>query len=132
MLSIVMAQLGPVVGFLTPVTILWEMLIQDLWRTASQWDDVVDKAAFSKWKRWANIVADVQALKLPRSYFGSARSEEISDVQLYNFADASETACRCVAYFRAMVQGEVMCTLDMSHEKVAPLKQLSIPRLHCR
>ncbi|XP_062704467.1 uncharacterized protein LOC134286808 [Aedes albopictus] len=127
-LSIVMAQFDPV-GFLTPVTILGKMLIQDLWRTGCQWDDEVDEASFNKWKRWTNILADVHAFRLPRSYFGHARLEEISDVQLHIFADASETAYGCVAYFRAIVRGEVMCALVMSKAKVAPLKQLSIPRL---
>ncbi|XP_062714303.1 uncharacterized protein LOC109417163 [Aedes albopictus] len=127
-LSIVMAQFDPM-GFLAPVTILGKMLIQDLWRTGCQWDDVVDDAAFNKWKRWTNILAEVRAFKFPRSYFGSARSEEIQDVQLHVFADASETAYGCVAYFRAMVRGEVMCALVTSRAKVAPLKQLSIPRL---
>ncbi|XP_065089673.1 uncharacterized protein LOC135710890 [Ochlerotatus camptorhynchus] len=114
-LSIVMAQFDPV-GFLAPVTILGKMLVQDLWRIGCQWDDIVDDASFKKWKRWTNILMDTQAFKLPRSYFGSARSDEIDDVQLHIFADASETAYGFVAFFRAVVRGDamVMCAMVMS------------------
>ncbi|XP_062557815.1 uncharacterized protein LOC134222672 [Armigeres subalbatus] len=127
-LSIVMAQFDPA-GFLAPVTILGKMLVQDLWRTGCQWDDAVDDLSYKKLARWTSMLANVQAFKLSRSYFGTARSDEIRDVQLHIFADAGETGYGCVAYFRAMVRGEVKCTLVMSRAKVAPLKQVSIPRL---
>ncbi|XP_058827423.1 uncharacterized protein LOC131687359 [Topomyia yanbarensis] len=127
-LSIVMAQFDPA-GFLAPVTILGKMLVQDLWRTGCDWDDAIDELSFRKWLRWTNILADVPVFKLPRSYFGTARSDEVEEVQLHIFADASETAYGCVAYFRAIVRGKVVCSLVMSRAKVAPLKQLSIPRL---
>ncbi|XP_058449080.1 uncharacterized protein LOC131429046 [Malaya genurostris] len=127
-LSIVMAQFDPV-GLLVPVTILGKMLVQDLWRTGCEWDETIDDLSFKKWLRWTNILLDVESFRLPRSYFGNARSEEIEDVQLHIFADASETAYGCVAYFRAIVRGKVVCSLVISRAKVAPLKQLSIPRL---
>ncbi|XP_062537675.1 uncharacterized protein LOC134205999 [Armigeres subalbatus] len=116
-----MAQFDPA-GFLAPVTILGKMLVQDLWRTGCQWDDAVDDLSYKKWTRWTSMLANVQAFKLSRSYFGTARSDEIRDVQLHIFADAGETGYGCVAYFRAMVRGEVKCTLVMSRAKVAPLK----------
>ncbi|XP_055615074.1 uncharacterized protein LOC129761378 [Toxorhynchites rutilus septentrionalis] len=75
------------------------------------------------------MMRDIGSFRLPRSYFGNAKSGEITDLQLHVFADASETAYGCVAYFRAIVRGEVRCALVMSRSKVAPLKQISIPRL---
>ncbi|XP_058816286.1 uncharacterized protein LOC131679563 [Topomyia yanbarensis] len=105
------------------------MLVHDLWRTGCDWDDAIDELSFRKWLRWTNILADMPVFKLPRSYFGTARSNEIEEVQLHIFADASETAYGCVAYFRAIVRGKVVCSLVMSRAKVAPLKQLSIPWL---
>ncbi|XP_062538516.1 uncharacterized protein LOC134206801 [Armigeres subalbatus] len=144
-LSIVMAQFDPT-GFLAPVTILVKMLVQDLWRTGCQWDDAVDDLSYKKWTRWTSddavddlsykkwtrwtsMLAIVQAFKLPRSCFGTARSDEIRGLQLHIFADVGETGYGCVAYFRAMVRGEVECALVMCRAKVAPLKQVSIPRL---
>lgn len=127
-LSFVMAQFDPV-GFLTPITVRGKMLIQDLWRTGCEWDERIDEASHEKWLRWIKMMRNIGALKIPRSYFGDAKSNEIEDLQLHVFTDASETAYGCVAYFRAIVRGEVRCALVMSRSKVAPLKQISIPRL---
>lgn len=127
-LSCVMAQFDPV-GLLTPITVRGKMLVQDLWRTGCDWDERIDKVAAQKWIRWVQLMRNIESFKLPRSYFGNAKSNEIEDLQLHIFTDASETAYGCVAYFRAVVRGEVRCALVMSRSKVAPLKQISIPRL---
>ena len=128
LLSCVMAFFDPL-GLLTSVTVLGRMLVQDIWRTGCEWDDRIDDVSFQKWMRWSKMIAGVKAFKLPRSYFGSAKAREIEDLQLHIFTDASEMAYGCVAYFRAIVRGQIMCALVMSRSKVAPLKQLSIPRL---
>ncbi|XP_062557436.1 uncharacterized protein LOC134222310 [Armigeres subalbatus] len=127
-LSSVMALFDPL-GLLSPVTIRGRMLVQDLWRTGCEWDESIDSVSFQKWQRWTELLQNIETLKIPRSYFGSARTCEIEDLQLHVFTDASETAYGCVAYFRAAIRGEIQCALVMSRSKVAPLKLLSIPRL---
>ncbi|XP_055523080.1 uncharacterized protein LOC129717248 [Wyeomyia smithii] len=105
-LSFVMAQFDPM-GFLTPITVCGKMLVQDLWRNGCEWDARIDEVSFQKWLRWIQMMRNVGSFKLPRSYFGGAKSNEITNLQLHVFADASETAYGCVAYFRAIVQGEI-------------------------
>ena len=55
-------------------------------------------------------------------------------VQLHGFCDASEAAYAAVTYFRIVDQHCVLhVSLVMSKTKVAPLKQLNIPRFElCR
>ncbi|XP_039439556.1 uncharacterized protein LOC120420555 [Culex pipiens pallens] len=127
-LSIVMSQFDPA-GFLGPVTIRGKMLIQDLWRTGCQWDEFIDELSFKMWLRWTSILLDAQTFRLPRSYFGNARSDEIKEIQLHIFADAGEKAYGCVGYFRAIVRSEVECAFVMSRSKVAPLQLTAVPRL---
>ncbi|XP_053692563.1 uncharacterized protein LOC128741013 [Sabethes cyaneus] len=127
-LSFVMAQFDPA-GFLAPLVVRGKMLVQDLWRSGCEWDDRIDDVSFKKWMRWTQLMRQVELIKIPRSYFGNAMSHEIQDLQLHIFADASETAYGCVAYFRAIIRERVSCALVMSRSKVAPLKQISIPRL---
>ncbi|XP_062557610.1 uncharacterized protein LOC134222475 [Armigeres subalbatus] len=50
-------------------------------------------------------------------------------LELHVFVDASESAYAAVAYFRIVDKGQVRCCLAGAKTKVAPLKQLSIPRL---
>ncbi|XP_053699130.1 uncharacterized protein LOC128746106 [Sabethes cyaneus] len=129
-LSFVMAQFDPA-GFLAPLVVRGKMLVQDLWRSGCEWDDRIDDVSFKKWMRWTQLMRQVKLIKIPRSYFGNAMSHEIQDLQLHIFADASETAYGCVAYLtcRAIIRERVGCALVMSRSKVAPLKQISIPRL---
>ncbi|XP_058816216.1 uncharacterized protein LOC131679498 [Topomyia yanbarensis] len=105
------------------------MWVQDIWRTGCQWDDLIDDVSYQKWIRWSQLLSSIERFKVPRSYFGAAKASEIEDMQLHIFTDASETAYGCVAYLRAVIRGEVKCALVMSRSKVAPLKQVSIPRL---
>ncbi|XP_050072562.1 uncharacterized protein LOC126560647 [Anopheles maculipalpis] len=127
-LSFIMGHFDPM-GFFAPITVRGKMLMQDIWRTGSNWDEPIEATCYERWCQMIQNMQNVGLLKIPRSYFGKALSSETKDVQLHVFTDASEAAYGCVAYFRAMVQGEVRCSLVMSRTKVAPLKKISIPRL---
>ena len=51
-------------------------------------------------------------------------------IELHHFSDASTTAYRSACYLRVVNQkGQVGCNLLFSRLRVAPLKQISIPRL---
>ncbi|XP_058811010.1 uncharacterized protein LOC131675893 [Topomyia yanbarensis] len=127
-LSCVMAMFDPL-GFLSPFTIIGRILVQDLWRTGCGWDELIDDLSFEKWTKWTKMLPEIAKIQVPRSYFGEARSDQYENLQLHVFTDASENAYGCVAYFRIEIDGEVCCALVMSRSKVAPLKQLTIPRL---
>lgn len=127
-LSCVMGFFDPL-GLLSPFTIHGKTLIQDLWRSGCDWDDEIDDEALQKWKRWTGLLTQVAAIRIPRCYFGDSDSSEIDSLQLHIFMDASEHAYGCVAYFRAVVNGQVKTALVTSRSKVAPLKRQSIPRL---
>ncbi|XP_053686507.1 uncharacterized protein LOC128736049 [Sabethes cyaneus] len=105
------------------------MLIQDLWRTGCEWDEQIDDESMEKWMRWVEFLPTIAEIRIPRSYFGKAHSQQVKDLQLHIFTDAGEKAYGCVGYFRAIVNEDIVCVLVMSRTKVAPLKQLSIPRL---
>ncbi|XP_055614982.1 uncharacterized protein LOC129761291 [Toxorhynchites rutilus septentrionalis] len=81
-LSFVMAQFDPT-GFLTPVTVRRKMLIQDLWRTGCDWDTKIDAESLEKWRCLINIMQNIGFFKLPRSYFGGAKSSEIEGLELH-------------------------------------------------
>ncbi|XP_065087100.1 uncharacterized protein LOC135708850 [Ochlerotatus camptorhynchus] len=127
-LSCVMSVFDPM-GLLSPFTVLGKMLIQDLWRTGCEWDAPIDKISLVKWQNWVQQMSMIEAVRIPRAYFGDATTDQLREIQLHVFTDASEAAYGCAAYFRVVVRGEVRCVLVMSRTKVAPLKQLTVPRL---
>ncbi|XP_053699076.1 uncharacterized protein LOC128746050 [Sabethes cyaneus] len=127
-LSCVMAMFDPQ-GLLSPFTVFGRMLVQDLWRTGCDWDEEIDDESFQKWIRWTKVLPMIEEIRIPRSYFGDARADQIEDLQLHVVSDASKGAYGCAAYFRAVVGGIVQCVLVTSRVKVAPLKPVSVPRL---
>ncbi|XP_065075319.1 uncharacterized protein LOC135699074 [Ochlerotatus camptorhynchus] len=116
-------------GLLTPFTIHGKMVVQDLWRTGCEWDDAVDDKSFEKWERWTGLLPKVEDIRIPRCYFKDVRSSSINSLELHVFTDASIHAYGCAAYFIAVIDGNVKCSLVMSRSKVAPLKLQSVPRL---
>ncbi|XP_062700972.1 uncharacterized protein LOC115254910 [Aedes albopictus] len=127
-LSSVMGLFDPL-GLLSTFIIHGRVLIQNLWRTGCDWDEQIDQASELEWRRWIGRLPDVEAVRIPRAYFGRWKSTEIETLQLHVFTDASLQAYGSAAYFRATVGGEVRCALVMARAKVAPLKRQSVPRL---
>ncbi|XP_062541849.1 uncharacterized protein LOC134209841 [Armigeres subalbatus] len=127
-LSSVMSMFDPL-GLLSPFTVYGRILIQDLWRTGCSWDEPIDGQSFEKWTRWTKALPSIEAIRIPRSYFGQASSADIQDLQLHIITDASKGAYGCSAYFRAVVNGRIQCVLVSSRVKVAPLKPMSVPWL---
>ncbi|GBM59031.1 hypothetical protein AVEN_7414-1 [Araneus ventricosus] len=67
-------------------------------------------------------------IKLPR-YLKNVYSESVI-VQLHGFCDASSKAYAAVIYIRVLTNtGEIFVTFVAAKTRVAPLKQLTIPRL---
>ncbi|XP_053699111.1 uncharacterized protein LOC128746086 [Sabethes cyaneus] len=116
-------------GLLSPFTVFGRMLVQDLWRTGCEWDEEIDDESFQKWTRWTKVLPMIEEIRIPRSYFGDAVTDQIKDLQLHVVSDASKGAYGCAAYFRAVIGGTVQCVLVTSRVKVAPLKPISVPRL---
>ncbi|XP_055527667.1 uncharacterized protein LOC129720242 [Wyeomyia smithii] len=127
-LSCVMSLFDPL-GLLAPFTFFAKVLIQILWRKGCEWDQVIDEEALEGWKRWTSYLGAVEAVKIPRYYFGDGLALDYSTLQLHIFADASENAYGCVGYFHILAGEVPRCALVQAKSKVAPIKQVSIPRL---
>ncbi|XP_062704451.1 uncharacterized protein LOC134286794 [Aedes albopictus] len=116
-------------GMLSPFSIHGKMLIQDLWRSGTMWDQDIPDEEYEKWRRWVQLLVGIKQLRIPRPYFGSAVPNQFHSLQLHVFSDASELAMGCAAYFRAVDDRGVHVALVMAKSKVAPLQHQSIPRL---
>ncbi|XP_058827825.1 uncharacterized protein LOC131687749 [Topomyia yanbarensis] len=127
-LSCVMSFFDPL-GLMAPFTIYGKMLIQDLWRTGCEWDEEIDEESIAKWKNWIGRLPEIEQIRIPRYHFVKGQEADYSTLQLHVFVDASSNAYGCAAYFRILVAGKPYCSLVMAKSKVAPLKQLTIPRL---
>ncbi|XP_062539159.1 uncharacterized protein LOC134207461 [Armigeres subalbatus] len=116
-------------GLLSPFTIHGKIIIHHLCRSNCGWDNEIDEKSWTLWQRWINLLPEVETIRIPHCHLGGAKPAEVDPLEVHIFTDASEHAYGCLAYLRAIIEGEVRCSLMMSRTKVAPIKRQSIPRL---
>ncbi|XP_039438455.1 uncharacterized protein LOC120419726 [Culex pipiens pallens] len=128
-LRIVMSLFDPA-GLLCFFIIHGKILIQEVWRAKTEWDQKIPDKLRERWMRWIELFEHLCEVRIPRCYFPKYSVDDIVSLQLHVFCDASEEAYSCVAYFRAVFwDGVIQVALVGGKAKVAPLKALSIPRL---
>ena len=91
-------------------------------------DEPLDEADQSIWKDWLEDLMRLNELELPRCFCVNTCPEAL--IQPHVFADASEMGFGAVCYARySLPDGTIKVSFVMARNRVAPLKQLSIPRL---
>ncbi|XP_055613361.1 uncharacterized protein LOC129759847 [Uranotaenia lowii] len=117
-------------GLLAAFILHGKVLLQDIWRFGTEWDERIDKEAFAKWLRWTEQFKQISGLRIPRCYFDGVGNIRYQQTELHIFVDASEEAYAAAGYFRLPnSSGGFECCLVAAKTKVAPLKHWSIPRL---
>ncbi|XP_058445979.1 uncharacterized protein LOC131427079 [Malaya genurostris] len=128
LLSVVMSIYDPN-GLVAAFVIHGKILIQDVWRSGIDWNDSIPVELLCRWKRWVAVLQKIESVKVPRCYFKNHHPENLKNLELHIFVDASVKAYSAVSYFRIVEQELVRCALVACKTKVAPLQPLSIPRL---
>ena len=128
MLASNIARVYDILGWYSPTIIKVKILLQQLWVAKITWDDLVPSAVQSAWERWSKELPTLGQRIMPRCYFPT--SIDTPSIQLHGFCDASELAYGGVTYLRALDSNDsIRVALVMAKTKVAPLKNLSMPRL---
>lgn len=125
MLQVLMSVYDPL-GLISHLLIFPKILMQEVWKSAIDWDDQISPELFVSWKEWVDSLHKIKKLKIPRWY---GILENSKDIELHVFVDASLEAYAAAAYLRYDSGREVFCRLVSAKSKVAPLKPLSVPRL---
>ncbi|XP_058826497.1 uncharacterized protein LOC131686249 [Topomyia yanbarensis] len=116
-------------GLVAHFIIHGKTLMQEIWRTGTDWDQEIPENLCDSWYRWSGLLTNLDQVQVPRCYFSGASCTAPDDLQIHVFVDASETAYASVAYLRFVDNGKPRCVLVGAKTKVAPLKPLSIPKL---
>ena len=115
-------------GVLAPYILPAKCLIQSLWRKNKGWDEPLDEEDQRIWEDWLGDLMKLSEFELPRCFCVDTCPE--ASIQLHVFADASEKGFGAVCYARySLPDGSIKVLFLMARNRVAPLKQLSIPRL---
>ena len=127
-LSTVASVYDPI-GLIAPFTLKGKILLQDLCKLNSGWDEPITGEHLFRWMKWSSELSQLKSIKVDRCYkphdFGT-----VAKCELHHFSDASNIGYGQCSYLRMIdVTGRIHCSLVMSKSRVAPKKILTIPRL---
>ena len=127
-LSIIARTFDPM-GYLAPFVMKLKIIFQEIWRQGFQWDESLPHDVAHEVLSWIEDLAHVEAIKVPRSYTGTAW-RELRDLRLEAFGDASEKANgACVYLVATLPDSSIRSMLVMSKSRVCPLKKITLPCL---
>ncbi|XP_077262598.1 uncharacterized protein LOC143897666 [Temnothorax americanus] len=121
------ARLFDPLGWLAPATVRAKILFQSTWLLGIEWDEPLPEKDVQNWRAFQSDLPSLEAIRVPRWL---TSGDEGCRLKLHGFADASERAYAAVIYLRVeRGDGEVEVRLLEAKTKVAPLKQMTLPRL---
>lgn len=103
------------------------MIMQDVWKLKEiDWNDEITGKVKSDWLKIYSNLPLLNEFKIKRWLHTGKNSK----IQIHAFCDASEKAYGIAIYVRVVDDnGVTFCSLLSSKSRVAPIKQISIPRL---
>ncbi|XP_062704253.1 uncharacterized protein LOC109622039 [Aedes albopictus] len=112
-------------GWLAPVIVKIKILYQYLWLYDVNWDDPLPTAIESEWVEIKQQLRQLETIRIPRFV-----THNRGKLQLHGFSDSSEQAYAAVVYSRCIDdEGNITVVLVAAKSRVAPIKQVSLPRL---
>jgi hypothetical protein len=110
---------------LCPAVIAYKIFLQKLWQDKIQWDELLHTHLQQEWNQLLQTIPTLSQFKTNRKVICS----NATNIQIHGFCDSSERAYGACLYIRSTNKNKTSCELLCSTSKVAPLKQLTIPRL---
>ncbi|KAI8441259.1 hypothetical protein MSG28_014900 [Choristoneura fumiferana] len=121
------AKLYDPLGWIAPSIVQAKILIQRLWLSGIDWDEELPSPLLDEWLTYREELSKLTEFRLHR--WTNHRSNATL-VELHGFSDASNAAYAAVVYLRVIdAEGRVHVSLVTAKTRVAPIKQVSIPRL---
>lgn len=119
------ARIFDPLGIIAPITVTAKIYMQKLWQLKMNWDEAVPHEMQTQWSQYESELHVLNELQISRTIV--TRHNDI--LELCGFADASEKAYGACVYVRNKLEGQYDARLLCAKSRIAPLKNLSVPRL---
>ncbi|XP_060570805.1 uncharacterized protein LOC132729079 [Ruditapes philippinarum] len=129
---IILKQIASVfdpLGLLCPVVLEGKILLQSIWKKKYDWDDLIEDDDICE--IWSTVKSDIKSIsdfKIPRSV-SLQKYDEDTEYRLLCFCDASTKAYATAIYLHQKSKLETKVDLVFAKSRLAPLKEITIPRL---
>ena len=124
----VVAKIFDPLGVISPVTFQMKVIFQELCKQKINCDDPLATRIKEDWASWCNELARIEHVRIPKCYTHGDQQDTVS-YQLHGFCDSSLSGYAAVVYLRATSGASIQTAFVASKTRVAPLSQLTIPRL---
>ena len=114
-------------GLISPVTLSVKVIFQEICRQKCGWDEQLEGGFKKDVEEWIKGLIDCHRIEVKRCIYDHPC--EVEECSLHGFADASKKAYCGVVYLVYRTQVGRYAQMLTSKTRVAPLKELSIPRL---
>ena len=114
---------------LSLVVINLKLLFQEFCFNKLSWDEELNTSFLNKWNKLIGTLRNFESVRIPRYYLRSADCNDITDIEMHGFADASKFAYAAVVYLKFISPNGTYTSFIASKTRVAPLNEKSIPRL---
>ena len=126
LLSLIAGVFAPL-GLAAPLVVKAKIRLRLVGVQNRLWDTELEEEDKTWWKRWIQKLDILNEAKIPRCI---APRENVKEVQLHTFSDASKEAFAAVLYLRTTdTNGEVKIELIMAKTKLAATKTVSVAKL---
>ena len=115
-------------GFLSPIIIQFKWFFQELYKTKIGWDDPLNGNLLKMWRKLLNGLKGATILSLRRCYFQGIQ-DKVFSCSLHGFGNAFSKAYAAVIFLPVTTTVGGYVKLLTSKSRVAPVKELTIPRL---
>ena len=91
-------------------------------------DETISRNQEKVWHAWKKGLSSLETLSIYRCYKNS--QSKIREISLHTYSDASSTGYGTAIYLRQVSENdEVFLSFVIAKSRVAPLKEVTIPRL---
>ena len=117
-------------GIMSPSTIRFKIYLQELWKLGKKWDEQIAPQLVKKFQKNLDLYFSSPEVTFNRTLNKSCHSPE-SENEVHIFVDASAVAVAAVACLKTVpnLATDVETCFLIGKCKVAPIKQVSIPKL---
>ena len=123
-----LAKLFDPLGLVSPIIVSAKVLFQELCTRKLGWDEEIPLQQGERWKKLVSDLNSVGEITIPRCLYKGS-SSKVKHCSLHGFADASKTAYCATVYLVYETEEGIFSSLVCAKTRVAPLKELTIPRL---